>query len=197
MKRWLLLVLLLVAGCGDEFIGPSVSGIGRVLFTDPVVITGLVTNEELATRSSIGFFLFAPPGVNEHLIGEAGLALVRLEDGTENAARISTRWHDARAQDRDALVAISGPAARAAASTGVENDPRHTRDDAPARRTAATTAGPSSGRSPFISMMRLACGYRTRISSSVGKPACAPFHGNSRSMPKRGAALTAASSTEV
>src|SRR5262249_14689075 len=32
----------------------------RILFTDPVVITGPISNEELAARSSIGFFLFVP-----------------------------------------------------------------------------------------------------------------------------------------
>jgi len=40
----------------------------RAVFTDPVVITGPVTNDELALRSSIGLFLFVPIGVNEQLI---------------------------------------------------------------------------------------------------------------------------------
>src|SRR5512132_1276351 len=53
---------------------------GRAVFTDPVVVTGPVTNEELAIRSSIGRFLFVPPGVNERLIAEAGLRLVHQED---------------------------------------------------------------------------------------------------------------------
>src|SRR5262249_40400821 len=35
---------------------------GRVLITDPVVITGLVTDEEFSTRSSIAKFTFSPPG---------------------------------------------------------------------------------------------------------------------------------------
>jgi SAM-dependent methyltransferase len=48
---------------------------GRALFTDPVVITGPVTNDELALRSSTGLFLFVPPGVNERLIGQAGFRL--------------------------------------------------------------------------------------------------------------------------
>jgi hypothetical protein len=81
---------------------------GKALFTDPVVITGLVSNEELAVRSSIGFFLFAPSGENERLIEEAGLELVRREDVTENAAMVSKRWRDARAEDRDALMQIEG-----------------------------------------------------------------------------------------
>jgi SAM-dependent methyltransferase len=80
----------------------------RAVFTDPVVITGPVTNDELALRSSIGLFLFAPPGVNEALIEEAGLQLVRQEDVTENAAMISGRWHRARLRHRDALLQIEG-----------------------------------------------------------------------------------------
>jgi len=81
---------------------------GKALFTDPVVVTGLVSNQELAVRSSIGYFLFAPPGVNEHLIREAGFRLARQEDATGNAATVSKRWLDARAEDREALVQIEG-----------------------------------------------------------------------------------------
>lgn len=78
------------------------------LFTDPVVITGLVSNEELAMRSSIGYFLFSPPGVNDRLIEEAGFELARREDATENVEVVSKRWHDARGESRDALVQIEG-----------------------------------------------------------------------------------------
>lgn len=81
---------------------------GKALFTDPVVVTGLVESEELAVRSSIGRFVFAPAGVNERLIAEAGFVLVQMEDVTENAAMVSKRWHDARATDRAALVPIEG-----------------------------------------------------------------------------------------
>jgi SAM-dependent methyltransferase len=81
---------------------------GNALFTDPVVVTGLVSNEELAARSSIGYFLFAPPGVNERLIEEAGFEIVRQEDVTENAALVSKRWYEARAEDYEALVKIEG-----------------------------------------------------------------------------------------
>lgn len=81
---------------------------GKALFTDPVVITGLVSNEELAVRSSIGYFLFSPPGMNEHLIAEAGFEIVSQEDATENAAMVSKRWHDARAEDRDGLIRMEG-----------------------------------------------------------------------------------------
>jgi SAM-dependent methyltransferase len=81
---------------------------GQALFTDPVVVTGLVSNEELAERSSIGNFMFAPPGVNERLIEEAGFALVRQEDVTANATMVSKRWHDARAEEREALMQVEG-----------------------------------------------------------------------------------------
>jgi hypothetical protein len=69
-----------------------------VLFTDPVVVTGAVSNEELAARSSIGFFVFTSPGVNERLIAEAGFALLQREDVTENAPTVSKRWLDARTE---------------------------------------------------------------------------------------------------
>ena len=81
---------------------------GRAVFTDPVVITGPVTNDELALRSSIGLFLFVPPGVNEKLLKKAGFTLVQQEDVSENAAQISGRWHDSRARYRDSLLRIEG-----------------------------------------------------------------------------------------
>jgi SAM-dependent methyltransferase len=81
---------------------------GRALFTDPVVVTGLVSDQELAARSSIGTFVFAPSGVNERLIKEAGFNLLKTEDVTENAAMISKRRHNARAEDRPALVQVEG-----------------------------------------------------------------------------------------
>jgi len=81
---------------------------GQLLFTDPVVITGPVSNEELAARSSVGYFLFTTPGMNERWIEEAGLDLVKREDVTANAAAVSGRWLEAREQDRFALEQIEG-----------------------------------------------------------------------------------------
>jgi SAM-dependent methyltransferase len=83
-------------------------GGGKAMFTDPVVITGQVTNEELALRSSIGFFLFVPPGINEQLIEQAGFRLIRQEDATDNASLIASRWHRARYAHKEALIAIEG-----------------------------------------------------------------------------------------
>ena len=83
---------------------------GRALFTDAMVITGIVSNEELATRSSIGFYLFVPPGENERLLTEAGFRVLGVEDVTKNAQDVAGRWRDARARQRDALVAREGAA---------------------------------------------------------------------------------------
>jgi SAM-dependent methyltransferase len=84
----------------------------RAVFTDPVVITGPVTSDELALRSSIGFFLFVPggggDGVNERLIEQAGFRLIRQEDVTDNAALIASRWHEARHAHKEQLLAIEG-----------------------------------------------------------------------------------------
>jgi len=80
----------------------------RAVFTDPVVITGPVTNDELALRSLVGLFMFVPPGVNEDLIAAAGFRLVRKEDVSDNAALVSRRWHEARHRHKDALIEIEG-----------------------------------------------------------------------------------------
>jgi len=81
---------------------------GRMLFTDPVVVTGLVTKEELALRSATGHFEFCPPGVNERAIRDAGFDLESVEDVTENEARVSRRWHDARQQRSEELQRLEG-----------------------------------------------------------------------------------------
>ncbi|MEO5823235.1 MAG: class I SAM-dependent methyltransferase [Vicinamibacteraceae bacterium] len=83
---------------------------GRSLFTDPVVISGPVTNDELARRSSIGLFVFLPAGLNETLIAQSGLRLIHQEDVTANAALVAGRWHAARAARREALLTIEGEA---------------------------------------------------------------------------------------
>ena len=79
---------------------------GRVLFTDALVITGAVSNEEIAMRSSIGYYVFVPGGENERLIAAAGLDLLSITDLTTSAAEISERWRDARARRRESLVQI-------------------------------------------------------------------------------------------
>jgi SAM-dependent methyltransferase len=69
---------------------------GRLLFTDPAVLTGPVAKSALDVRAATGFFLFVPPGLNERAIEAAGLALLRCEDCTAATAEIASRWHAAR-----------------------------------------------------------------------------------------------------
>jgi SAM-dependent methyltransferase len=83
---------------------------GRALFTDAMVVTGVVSHEELATRSSIGFYLFVPPGANEAMLREAGFTLREVRDVTASAAEVAARWKGARVRHRDALVAREGQA---------------------------------------------------------------------------------------
>jgi ubiquinone/menaquinone biosynthesis C-methylase UbiE len=81
---------------------------GRLLFTDPILVTGLLTDEEIAVRASVGVFIFALPDEDERLIQEAGFRLLRHEDATENVAQVAGRWKDARARHREALTADEG-----------------------------------------------------------------------------------------
>jgi SAM-dependent methyltransferase len=82
----------------------------RLLFSDALVISGAVTNEEIFTRSSIGYYLFVPRGENERLIREAGFAVIEVRDTTQQAAAISERWREARARQKNALLKIEGAA---------------------------------------------------------------------------------------
>jgi SAM-dependent methyltransferase len=80
----------------------------RAVFTDPVAVTGPVTSEELAQRSSIGLFVFVPRAVNEELIAQAGFRIVRQLDVTENAVAVSRRWREARQKFCVDLLRIEG-----------------------------------------------------------------------------------------
>lgn len=77
---------------------------GRLLFTDPVVITGAVSSEEIAVRSSLGFFLFLPAGENERLLKEAGFQKIQSRDVTDNIASVSLKWHNAREERKKELL---------------------------------------------------------------------------------------------
>lgn len=83
---------------------------GRVLFADPVVVTGAVTFEELSVRASIGYFVFTPAGENERLLEAAGLRVATVRDLTADTAELARRWHDARATRGEELRRIEGDA---------------------------------------------------------------------------------------
>jgi len=70
---------------------------GRILFTDPITVTGPLRREEMTLRSvGIGEFVFTPPGVNERLMREAGFEDIRVEDFTGNSEWIAAAWYAAR-----------------------------------------------------------------------------------------------------
>jgi SAM-dependent methyltransferase len=81
---------------------------GRLLFTDPITVTGPLSSEEIAIRASIGYFVFVPPGEDEQLLRDAGLRPLAVEDATENMAAVAERWLLARAKRAGALREIEG-----------------------------------------------------------------------------------------
>jgi 2-polyprenyl-3-methyl-5-hydroxy-6-metoxy-1,4-benzoquinol methylase len=81
---------------------------GRLLFTDPITVTGPLTNEEIAVRGSIGFFLFVPLDYDRTVIAQCGLRLLVCEDVTANMAEMAERRGAARASRSHLLSEIEG-----------------------------------------------------------------------------------------
>ncbi len=83
---------------------------GRLLFSDGLVIGGILSHEEIAARSSIGYYAFSPPGENERLLQAAGFQLISATDTTKAAAEIARRWREARnrSKNKEELIAAEG-----------------------------------------------------------------------------------------
>jgi len=81
---------------------------GRLLFTDPITITGPLTKAEIAVRSSIGFFLFVPCGYDEQVLSQCGLNILLCRDVTPNMAKLAERRGAARASRASDLRSIEG-----------------------------------------------------------------------------------------
>ena len=81
---------------------------GRLLFTDPVTLTGPLTNTEVAARSAAGFYLFVPDGYDEGIIALCGLRLLVCKDATANMAKIAEARHAARESRSAVLRGIEG-----------------------------------------------------------------------------------------
>jgi len=81
---------------------------GRLLFTDPVTVTGPLSNAEAAVRSSAGFCLFVPHGYDEAVIARCGLHLLAREDVTGNVAKMAEARHAARERRSVDLRKIEG-----------------------------------------------------------------------------------------
>ena len=84
---------------------------GRLLFTDAVIVTGMLMRDEITARSnSMGQFIFTPPGVHDRLIEAAGFIDLEVEDVTATIAMVSKNWHQARAGHRDQLLRMESQA---------------------------------------------------------------------------------------
>lgn len=83
---------------------------GRLVVTDPVVITGPVTSEDIALRSSFGNFqfLFVPLAITEAYLRESGFEIKHIEDRTANTAQTARDWCSARAMHEIELRKIEG-----------------------------------------------------------------------------------------
>ena len=88
--------------------GPIAEAGRMLLFTDPIIVTGALTNAEIAVRSSTGFSLFVPPGHDESVIARCGLQLPVCEDLTANMAKVAEARRAARASRSAALREIEG-----------------------------------------------------------------------------------------
>ena len=82
---------------------------GRIAFTDPGVLTGVATLDELSLRASqISNFSYSVPGENERFLKDAGLTLVHTEDSTSSMERQATAWQASRSRHRAELEKIEG-----------------------------------------------------------------------------------------
>jgi SAM-dependent methyltransferase len=87
---------------------------GRVLFTDPITITGMIRREEIVARSQgMGEFVFTAPGCDEALLQAAGFEDVEVKDVTPNMAAVASAWRGARARHAAELDEVEGAEANA------------------------------------------------------------------------------------
>ena len=87
---------------------------GRVLFTDPIVVSGMIRREEMVLRSGgMGEFVFTAPGIDEQLLRAAGFDDIQVEDRTPNMAAVAGAWRGARARHASELDAREGREANA------------------------------------------------------------------------------------
>jgi SAM-dependent methyltransferase len=83
----------------------------QLLFSDALVIGGIVSDQEIAARSSIGYYEFSPPEENERLLRAAGFEVLSVADTSAAAADLAKRRHDSRAKYSAELTAAEGEVA--------------------------------------------------------------------------------------
>jgi RimJ/RimL family protein N-acetyltransferase/predicted O-methyltransferase YrrM len=81
---------------------------GHVIFADPAVVTGPLTADEVA---AVGSVTFTPVDLNERLLRDVGLDLVRCDDTTDTVASLATQRHADRSRRQADLIPVEGQAA--------------------------------------------------------------------------------------
>ena len=82
---------------------------GRILFTDPITVTGMLRREEMIIRSAgMGDFVFTPPDLDAALLEAVGFADIVVLDHTDNMATVAANWHDARVARAGDLERVEG-----------------------------------------------------------------------------------------
>lgn len=81
---------------------------GRLLFTDPMVLVGIVTSDELVVRTWAGSACLIPRGENENLLRLAGFELLSYEDLTESVVIVARRQAAAYEKFRKELIESMG-----------------------------------------------------------------------------------------
>lgn len=64
---------------------------GRLLYTDPMVLVGIVTSDEIQVRTWAGMACLIPRGENERLLEVSGFELLSYDDLTESVVTVARR----------------------------------------------------------------------------------------------------------
>jgi 2-polyprenyl-3-methyl-5-hydroxy-6-metoxy-1,4-benzoquinol methylase len=81
---------------------------GRLLFTNPITVTGPLTDEEIAVRSSAGFMLFVPKDYDKEVIAQSGMRLLEFRNVTANVAEVAEKRRVAREKRSAAVRQVEG-----------------------------------------------------------------------------------------
>jgi SAM-dependent methyltransferase len=77
---------------------------GRFLFTDPTVVTGCISADEVRRRSVHGYTVFTASGCNESLLDSAGFRLIETENRTQSVLK-NARGRQAALQAHEPALA--------------------------------------------------------------------------------------------
>ncbi len=89
-------------------LSPMLTPGGKLLITDAGVLTGHISNEEVAGRSVNGFTQFVPPGYNERILESCGFSILSVEDRTQGVVDNASGRLKARNNHYHQLVEIEG-----------------------------------------------------------------------------------------